>query len=451
MAVMRPALGHCLQSVFACAFGAGALVLAACRESIFTSTDPAIQLGSVTLWAGGEIVLTSPAFSGSDTLPLVFLDDDTAQARYVPPDTVFAVVPDSLGTRVLRVQFPAGLRVPVDIVRIAGGYVGWWEGPRAWGHPVQWPVRGGPRFAVSGETRLLLVDAATQTYEPYLPDSLSKSMCLKGPGWDVDGGLVLIGNPQSALQTCGALVAYRDPAAGIVTDSGPIGWWWQVARLGPGDWLMYGKSHESHWIRRTSGTPESTESWCAWQPYGLAVSSRGRAVPIAAGICQDGIPVYVHGVSGPDYYIPGFWHTQGAQFTDDGDTLFMTATSRDTAQGYVLAARLSQDGSVIRSARNRIWSDNLLLDPNGRWIYSVGTWGPNGPLVQVFDRASLRLLATMQPPPGVLSSAAATAAGLYYTPILDARTRTLYVVCLNSFGSTFATFPMEVFSFQLLD
>jgi hypothetical protein len=405
----------------------------------------------VTLWAGGEIVLTSPAFRGSDTLPLVLLDDDTAQVRYVPPDTVFAAVPDSLGTRVLRVQFSSGTRVPVDVVRIAGGYLGWWEGPRAWGHPIQWPVRGGPRFAVSGETRLLLVDAAMQTYEPYLPDSLSKSMCLKGPGWDVDGGLVLTGNPPSVSSVCGAMVAYRDSAAGVVSDSGPGGWWWQVARLGPRDWLMYGKSFQSHWIRRTSGTLDTATSWCASQPYGLALSSTGRAVPIGASICLDGVPVYARGVTGPDYYIPGFWQTQGAQFTDDGDTLYQAATSRDTAQGYVLAARFARDGSVIRSTRNRLWSDNLLLDPNGRWLYSIGTWGPNGPLVQVFDRASLRLLATMQPPRGALPSAAATAAGYYFSPILDARTRTLYVVCLWSFGSTFATLPMEVFSFRLLD
>lgn len=84
-------------------------------------------MAASVVWAGGEIVLTSPAFYGPDSLPMVLLGQDTARARFVPPDTVIATAPDTLGTYEVGLVFFSGQRVPVGTIRVGAAFVDWWE------------------------------------------------------------------------------------------------------------------------------------------------------------------------------------------------------------------------------------------------------------------------------------------------------------------------------------
>jgi hypothetical protein len=439
---------------------AAALTAAACREPVYPVRDTEVRMVSASQWAGGEIVLTSPSFFGADTLPLVFFGPDTLPVRFAPPDTVVAVAPAALGTGTVQVQFASGGRVTVGEVRIVAGFTGWWEGPPVGGHPTKWPSRTEARFVVDGASHLLLIDPAARTSQDYLPDTLEAVGCMHGPGFDADGALVLVRRRPLADYpnfVCGPMFAYTDPTSALAIDSGPTGWDWLGVRLGPGDWIRQSKYAVDRLIRRPAGNLDTASWWAlVQQPEAYAVSPvSGRAVPIGATLMLgQGIPVFARGVLSPVYYLAGYSWSQGAVFSDDGDTLFFAATMQDTTplvDDYVIAAVRAADGTVMRSARNAIWSDNLLLDPSGKWIYSVGVWGPNGPLVQVFDRASLRLIATMQPPAGALLSVTPYAAGYLFTPILSASDRKLYVVGTYPYGSTFGALPLVVCSFKLPD
>ena len=415
-------------------------VAAACNDSVYSATDPEVRVATRVVWAGAEIVLTSTDFIGADTLPLVILGDDTLPSRYAPRDSVFVVAPQRQGTFQLWVGFRGRLPLPFGEVAVGGGYRGTRLVPLIGGYPLRWP--GGPRatFLIAVPGGLASVDPNSGIATSVLPDSIFSQNCYNGPG-PAPGGRVTVAG-RTAF-TCGPLLSLRPDAPAFPPDTGPsAGSGYRfAAELGPDRWLIFSHHRVDSWSRAPDRTWTSVMYWYG-EPNDVVMSpTRGLAVPIGANSRGEGVPVFSAASVGPAYRLSGFSVLWGAQFTDDGDTLYVAGVPSDTAAGQtvVLAVVRASDGEVLRSAP--VWSGvcSIVLDPMQPWLYLVGYTDGWAIATQVLDRRTLVPIASLTAP-------TSSGPGVLY-PMLDAIRRRLYVVdscpwCTTGYATPVTTFDL---------
>ena len=439
---------------------AGLLVLVglrattACRSSVeaMASDTTAYQVTIATsqAWAGGSLVLMSKGFRGADTVPLILLGGDTLAMRYAAPDSLLASLPNTQGHFEVRVGFRGRAITLVGSVDLYGGDSDAWTTTPLAGVPVVWPNRSGTTFLMAADAGVALIDLSLRTIVRVIPDSMIDVSCVNGIGPASGGRIAVV---YRTFNTCGPNLAVRPDSPSAVPDTGPPRWV-QVnsevrflVRLGAGHWLAaYHHGVESEFRDSTGAWLIPATAYHVEEPYRAVISPSGdRAVVLGYdGGTQKGLPVWGPTSREPLYMVNVANHLWGAQFSDDGDTLFIAGWAQG-ADTLVLAALKASDGTVLRSAgcpTNGFDLANLVLDPGRPWFYLVGhTDGyPYQLKVRVVDRATLTLV-------GTFGKVATFYNGDAY-PILSAAERKLYVVDNCSF--CYPAAPQHVFTFDLM-
>jgi len=417
--------------------------VSACHSTIYDAVDPEVRVETPVVWAGADIVLTSASFTGVDTLPLVLVGDDTLTPRYAPPDSLRVAAPDSQGTYEVRVWFRARpLPLPYGAITVQGGYSGYRDVPSIGGYPLLWPGGGLPKFLIGVPDGLALVDPRSSTTVRVLPDSIFDQYCFNGPGPAPDGRVTV--SRSLPNWECGPLVSVQLANPTLAPAPGPrrcTGCRF-AAQLGPDRWLVFFHHGFESWYRDSTGAWTGTLYWYG-EPHDVAVSRRvDRAVPLGANSRGLGTPVFTSASAGPAYVLSQFGEVSAAQFTDDGDTLYVVAWPADTAGGAgpLLAVLRAADGAVLRSAP--AWGgDHLVLDPVRPFLYLAGYEGSWYQAVQVVDRATLKPVTTLRAPDDLRSPG-----NLY--PMLSAAERKLYLV--DTCPWCLAGYSARIFAFDLL-
>ncbi len=133
-------------------------------------------------------------------------------------------------------------------------------------------------------------------------------------------------------------------------------------------------------------------------------------------------------------------------FSPDGDTIFV-AGRRGFGPGdaqQLMAVSTSSGAVAAQMADSVPFLEDLVLDPEGPWLYAVES---NGPTIHIYDRSSLRHLLSFQPP---AASSCGPYCGLQVGLAIDPSTRRLYVLGTKSWGEDFYRGPSDIFTFELL-
>ena len=418
------------------------LAATACHESTTPTVDPTVTLGTSAAWAGSALVLKATGLSGADTLAVVVIGNDTVAVRYAAPDSLIAAAPDTQGTFTVRVGLRGRDLRSVGTIELSGGFSGVWTVSPVGGHPVAWPGGTQGRFAIALDSGLAELDPTLQSTVRVLPDSLFSINCINGTGPAAGGRLTVEGSRPYPV-FCGPLLAVRPDSPGVAPDTGPSGTGARFAtQLAPGRWLVAAHHSVNSYFRDGSGAwVTATTPYHVEEPYEVAVSPGGdRAVVL--GRDQAGIGMPVFGLTSPEpvYLLAQYHILAGAQFSANGDTLFVVAYRALTDTAPVIAALAASDGSELRSAPAWGGAYHLVLDPSQPWIYLVGHESPwDAPKVHVYDRATFAWVATLAGrAPDYMNGDA--------NPVLSAATRKLYLVESCSFCSAGS---VPVFTFDL--
>ncbi len=416
-------------------------VSASCNNPV-DAVDPVVRIETALAWSGSQVVLTSPNLTGADTLPLVVIGADTVPARYLAPDSLVAAAPDTQGRFDVWLGFRGRALFPVGSVQLKGGFSGWQSIGSIGGYPLPWPAIGRGTFLSAHSTGLALVYPMTGSTTTQLPTSVFDPACINGPGPASGGRIAVVGTG------CSSAMAVRSDSPDVAPDTGPpmASGYRFAAQLASGKWLV-AYHHGVRNLTRIAGAWEedTTVPYHLEEPYNVVVSPRGdRAVVLAFDGWGVGIPVFSPTSAAPAYLLRGFFALWGAQFSDDGDTLYVVGPPV-AGQPPVLKALAASDGTVLRSAPAWSGTTNLALDPGRPWLYLVGHDAayPRPPAVAVVDRATFDQVAYLVGDAGPLSGYLASDA----YPMLDAVRRKLYLVDSCAFCSLG---DVRIFAFDLI-
>ena len=410
-----------------------AVALGACQPDRITTEDPVVTFDTEA-WAGNTLVLRSASFRGTDTLPTVTVGSDTLPVRSFGSDSVLVQLPDSTGWISLAVHLAGGSGGPVGEVRLYG-FAGAGAGPHVDGPIRAWPGGGVPTVLAIQNGRLVRIDLRTNSAAPLLPDTgLSRSGCLyPGPMPSaVNPGVVVVAKQVST--GCGPLVAVPVAPGVAAPDTGPPPWYYSAVQLARGSWLV--ASH--HYVVIKTGSVAtgfvSGPQIAIEAPDNYAISPRGdRVVPtLGYSYAGGGMPVFDPARPGVAYYLTGLPDVANAIFSDGGDTLYVTGwgSSGDAELRAVDAAT----GRLLARTATRAAGGDIALDPVRPYLYVAGAVG-DAPVVEVFDRASLALVATLRMPPGRLPFDPRVIVYSDFVTVMYPSARQLFVV-VNPWGDT---------------
>jgi hypothetical protein len=427
-------------------------LLAGCRSEGITSTDPPMTLASVEAWSGGTLSLMAnglPFDSGlavvvaGDTLPLMPLDSNTYLA---------GPLRDTSG--VFDVMLQSGSRsIPLGTVRIRG-FIRARPGPDLVGWPIRTIGSLVPTFIASGASGIVRVDLRFGTTQMLVP-SASDPQCIPGfgvgsalEGFVTGGNVFYLGGPVSP--PCTHLIARTFTA---LTDTFPGGSF-PAAQLGPGHWVILGGTHQSYqlWQRQPGGgvAQVGADIACVEPAAALVFSPRGDRV----------IPPDCNGTT-PVFDVPGFQlaytipsNGVGAAFTPGGDSLFIVGAGYppqrllllDATDGHQMGAATIPS----QPAKGILGGPDVMADPVLPWVYVVG-WingeGPNiGPVVWVYDRRTLALVAEMRAPSSV---AAANPYWNGFALMPDPLEHRLYVIDVNGYFGNAPPSRTTIYEFEV--
>lgn len=394
---------------------------AACRENIVRTEEPTVSVETPVAWATGSVMLRVSGLGGPDTLPVVVIGRDTVAVRYAAPDSLIVTAPDTQGTFTIQLGIAGRSLLPVGTIQLAGGYAGdWTPAESLGGHPLVWPGAPQTSVAIARDSGVALVDPRTRTVSELLSDSMHVMNCLNGVG-PAEGGRITVNN-------CKALLAVAADSPAVAPDSGPVTGGRFAVQMGSGRWLVAYHHGVDSYLRSPGGAwTKATTVYHVEEPYEVAVSPSGdRAIVSGRDADGVGMPVFSRASAEPAYLLTQFRVIEGAQFSPDGDTLYVVALRTWTDTVAVLAALRASDGTVLRSAPAWAGASQLVLDPGKPWIYLLGHDTPwDGPFMHVYRRDTFA-------PVAVLTSPAAGQCG-DATPVLSAAERKLYVVESCSF------------------
>ena len=432
----RPNLRLCLTVVMS----------AACSAEPTRQSDAVITASSDSAWSGGEVDLTSTAFTGADSLPRVMLATHLLAVTRLGPSSVRVLLPDTTGSFTLRVTFHDGRTQDAATVTLGGGLSHWFQGAPLSGNPVRIP--GTTRLLGNGEHGLVWFDVPTGTASAALPDSAHEPACAYSPGLSTVPGIV-IGvrhpNPPAPFGVCKTYAWQIEPTLAVV-DSTPAYGAWALAHAGNGRWVVGGK----HFTYRCTplGCPASRQSE---EPEEFAISPDGsRVFPVLAWDFTTATAVYDATSDTIAYELPQLRHINGVGFSANGDTAFVAGLAPGSTDTVFLYAINSRTGSVFREGRlPGGYPELMAVDPDHPWLYMVDIARPpylyGRPVIRVIDRHELRQVAILRGPAGTPP----ITNNLVMLPVISPSERRIYVVGLNNWTPP-ATNPSDVFVFALL-
>lgn len=373
------------------------LVVAACRSPVYDAVDPVVSIETPHVWVGADIVLTSLAFFGTDTLPLVLLGDDTLAVRYSPPDTVRAIAPRRLGTFELRVGFPGREPLPFGSVSLHGALVANRLAPVPDATAMAWPYGEGTFLAgVAGRLTRFDVFAGTQT--PIFADSLYDRWCGWGPWPAGNRALVLpapvAGTSRGAANHCRPLAVRQD---GEVIDSLPgaySNFLFPSARLADGSWIRnHAKGGTDLFPKLPGGGYGFLWTAGLLEVWRLIASPDGRYVFGAdANTYTDSLAILRAGGLGAPGLLVGTGGSRAAAFSESGDTLVVRPRS-----GAQLLLVRSLDGSILATVPTTVEYKDLAFDSGRPWLYAASVDSGNvGISVTVYDLRTMEVATVLR-------------------------------------------------------
>ena len=376
--------------------------------------DVEIRLMTPVAWPGSEVVLRSSAFADYAELPDVLLGDDTLTVVRQDDSTVSATLPATSGDYEITVRLAggqrtgtlrvAGLRDETPIIALSG-----WALPTAPGSPV---------LLAYGESTLIQVDVRTAAVVDLgIP---VKPTCLLSVGPTYRPGAAVASKRADCFGSRN--MSWQVNPVGLLDSSATLSASYLRAELSAGLWLVAG-AHRFEFAPAPASQPLG--GYAMEELERLIFSpDKQQVLPISWGRNTGDYPVY-NAATGEESFDIGVDWVASAQFSGDGDTIFMVARTPGPDGGRVFAASAA-NGSLHRfSARSDLMGYDLLIHPTRPLIFVITH---DGPTIAVFDRATLAQLAVLTVPvdPGK--------AGNQLTLAIDEATDRLYVLSIRNFA-----------------
>ncbi|HXE57535.1 MAG TPA: hypothetical protein VNK43_06005 [Gemmatimonadales bacterium] len=380
----------------------GVALLAACRINDADEpgrTEVPVTIAPTAQWCGNEVRVTSARYVGLELLPVFRAGATAVYARRLD-DSTLAVATAELpcGTYELTETFedetPRSLGTITlhGFTRLAGAQ------PDLYGDMVVWS-RTGEVIVVGGNREGLgLVYPRTDRLVHYPGvGRIAEPGRLQEPGLSYDHNIVLV---TAQDETGSELVqAWRLlPSPTLVTTyslwRGPAR---QLLQLSPTLWLV-GWPHDAQTV-----SPAGVRA-TAWEsgPSGLRLSPRRDRATVTSNGTASGHPVF-DAVSGELVYeIASIWRGTAAEFSFDGDTLYIAGHARRWYEEPVLKAVRAADGLSIATVplpTEYYAFFSMALDPEAPLLYVGAARRFSGaPVLLVYDRRDLSLVATLKVP-----------------------------------------------------
>ena len=462
--VSRSDLGAVARAAWA---GLLLVAVATCKSDRITAVDRSVSTAADG-WSGGQLVLHSQSFAGADSLPTVTVGAGTLTVQSFGRDSVGVTLPDTNGSIALEVRLRDGGLTTVTVS--VHGFVSVRDGPaldvNAQMYP--WSSGGNPTALGLRDGRLVLVDLSTLAVSaPLAPDTgLGCHANQVGsfppiPSATVPRlvGVLALGDYGGGCGGVGRPLAVPISPTAATPDTGPMTGAQVAVHLARGKWLVsIGNPGLLVYTRTDSGTFAQTAA-NLWQAAGAVVSPRGdRVAPtftLNGGGVVEGVPIYDAPSGAVAFRLTDFTFVSGpAAFTSGGDTLYVAGVGKDPAYSEEAVAVDATSGSVL--ARTIRFTDGpyiyniptsaVAVDPVRSFLYAAGWHG--GPFLDVLDRATLRLVASVRVPASVTAGLDGSRAiyGAPWTIVVSPVARRLYV-------STYANGQMPqpyVFEYELM-
>lgn len=406
-----------------CALRLAALgLVSACSDNtpVGLCQPPVVAISPSAQWSGGEIQLTSEAFTGG-ALPVLLAGAETLAVRRISDSIVAATVPLGasgsvpLELAVGRSRYPAGTVTRVGFhgtSTVTPGFYGELLTTFNGGTPIV--VGTASPGAVLGPIQSLDLGSMQLTSYPGIfgasyygvsptphPSEFVVQDSLKRPLlWRLWPTPALVDSPPSGL----ALTR-------------------QLARFSDSVWVL--TSHHYSNTYRNSSAVFPGEGLQMESPWMIYLSPRGDRATFAVGTSPlTGVPVF-NSITGDTAYSlgPGFSQSQAAAFSPDGDRIFFLGggDARDSllsvraSTGAVLAGTRLPDGAPF----------NMAADPAESLVY-VETLANGQPTVLVYDY-QFRLVGRL-PAPAIAGSPGCSIACFEGTVSVDRVRNQLHLV-----------------------
>lgn len=373
-------------------------LLAACQGDNLSCICAPVSVSTTSAWAGNDVILSSIAFVGADSAPLVLSDAETLAVRSVGPESIAVSAPLRDGYHSLDVVLLSGEVLTTEAVR-SFGFVSLGSGPLITGYSQPWPGNGHPSLLAYVSGRVVVADLRTGIVTPLgSPADTGYTPCFPGPATSApDPSILTLGRRTSCRP-----LAVRPTDPFTVLDSAPTYTdVFPALYMGPGRWII----HQKTWVTVVAGSTTYTD-YCQASGYSFQPGPPPArfVVPI---MCNNpaGNPVYDSKTGLHAYTMPFAQSILGAAFTDAGDTLFVFGGAITPFDHHTLWAVDAATGTRLDSVTipDQTRVGDVALDPNGRWIYvAAGMYGgppqPSEAKVWVFDRRTLALVAELRAP-----------------------------------------------------
>lgn len=417
---------------------AGLLVSASCAERGIVPPDLAPALATRQVWAGGSIVIRTTNPLGAATAFVVTLDDDTLPATIVDDHTIQLTAPQRNGTAQLTVRSPTGQLLLADAVTIHG-FAEATGGPLLWGYPLP-KAPNVPVVLVHGDTSLIELDLRFGTSVAF-PRAIHDPRCTRGPGPTPSPARVILASPGPNIWPCSFAVWELYPLK-KVQDSVP-GSDRISAMFSSNRWLL-GYHHQICLVP----SMQFLNNQCRQHEEinGVRFSPDGTRAFIYGGYSRtNNMPVYSTATGDTAFTIRDSEQSQGASFTPSGDTMFVAAGGKIIALDPVTGAR-------HREAILPVDPEDVLVDPQGPWLYVFGWTAGNMAHLVVLDRGSLAIVGHIQQQAS--SQLLETLDALCYSCdnrlFIDSPARTLYVLAIRYRSRDVATGRSSIGRFGLM-
>lgn len=375
-----------------------ALVLGCRGES--TSPYHTITLSASEAWAGSPVVLTSPAFTGLDTLPVrVFTGANELIFIPLGATKIAVLMPQNDGAYALDVELHGGDILRTDHIRVHG-FLGAAPGPPVSGR-VQ-PAYGYARPAAIGYGpigRLTLFNPTTGTTAPLgaVLDVGFGDACLPGVMPAAANPSIITLGRRTTANVCAVLAANVGTTVTVLDSSrfqgGDI---YPSMYLGGGRWIL---GRQGSMVVVT-GPASSYALPCDVLDIVAAPSPGIAVVPVACDN-QGGVPIIDRTSGLPQLVLGNVRQINAAAFSPAGDTLYYAGLTNEASPQTMLFAADPVTGTVLDAAPIPALraSVDMTADPNGRWLYLVdGDPSADSVEVKVFDRATLDYAAIWHAP-----------------------------------------------------
>ena len=386
-------------------------------------------------WPTGQLFVVSSAFRGRSDLPAIRIDTLQLGVTRVNDSTVSADLPDTSGDFQLRLAY-RGAERSGDVTLV--GFKERTETAALTG----WPIPTGPGSPIliaAAESNLVRLDLAAGTVAD-LPIAHTAT-CAISPGPSFRDSTVVAQSQDTT--TCGNPRGWRFGPTVLAVDSAPYlhaadRLWAEVAL---DTWLE--TDHHQLTIYR-DGQVTLLEQL---EEGERAVLSPDRSLAVVlTTIAAYHVPVLLTASGTIAFRLP-LLSAEAVAFTPDGDTLFAAGDNAFTpGVSLRLVAVDAATGAVlvqVDSLSRQLW--DLVLDPDAPWLYGVEV--ATQPVIDVFDRHTLRSLGRIRPP------ATANCALLLCGQVglaIDRVTRAAYAFDVKGWGASFDGTPTAVFRFDLV-